>query len=101
MSQPPLAQSATGWARNLAFPEPLIAESLWCTLICMMQTDSHVNATFQYRYDDSGESGREWITLTANTQGNRTIRALCELDDVGLRRDATINYGPGFRARDG
>lgn len=66
----------------------------------MTQSGIRVNATLQYRYDDSGESGREWITLTADSDGTRTVRALCELDDVGLQRDATITYGPGFRAED-
>ena len=54
-----------------------------------------------YHYDDSGESGREWVTLTADPEGSRSVHALCELDDVGLRREATIAYGPGFRARHG
>jgi len=54
------------------------------------RTASHINATLQYRYDDGGESGREWITLTTDSEGNRTVRALCELDDLGLRRDARI-----------
>ncbi len=67
----------------------------------MTQTTARVNATLTYRYDDSGESGREWVTLTAEEDGVRTVRALCELDDVGLRRDVTITYDPGFKARDG
>ena len=67
----------------------------------MTLTACHVDAVLQYRYDDSGESGREWITLTAESSGARTVRALCELDDVGLRRDATITYAPGFKAQDG
>lgn len=62
---------------------------------------SHVEATLIYRYDDSGESGREWVTLTSDQEGTRTVRALSELDDVGLRRDATITYGPDLRAQNG
>jgi hypothetical protein len=79
----------------------LIIDPMWRTLRSMTQSISQVKATLQYSYDDSGESGREWVTLTADSEGTRTIRALSELDDVGLRRDATITYGPGFRAQDG
>ena len=34
------------------------------------------------------------MTLTADQGETRTIRALSELDDAGLRRDAAITYGP-------
>lgn len=34
------------------------------------------------------------MTLTADQGGTRTIRALSELDDAGLRQDAAITYGP-------
>ena len=62
---------------------------------------SHIRAALVYRYDDSGESGRELITLIADDSGQRTVHAHCELDDVSLTREASINYGPGFVAQDG
>ncbi|MFL2769390.1 MAG: hypothetical protein ACJZ9F_00125 [Rhodospirillaceae bacterium] len=63
--------------------------------------DTHIEAKLRYFYDDTGESGREWITLTANSEGMRTVRTLSELDDVGLQRNAIITYSPSFRAQDG
>lgn len=65
------------------------------------QLTARIDARIQYRYDDSGECGREWVTLTAERDGSRTVRALCELDDVKLQRDATISYDPSWNATDG
>ena len=67
----------------------------------MTRMASRIDARLQYRYDETGECGREWVTLTAGPGGSRTVRAMCELDDVDLQRDAIINYGADWNATDG
>lgn len=60
-----------------------------------------IRAQIQYRYDQSGDCGREWIALTVDADGSRTVRAQCELDDVKLQRDAVISYDQSWNATDG
>ncbi len=40
-----------------------------------------------YIRDGAGNSGREWFSVTVQPNGNRTLRAQCEMDDIGLLRD--------------
>ena len=40
-----------------------------------------------YPDNDTGETGREWFTITVQPDGRRTLRAQCEMDDRGLLRD--------------
>lgn len=40
-----------------------------------------------YLDNDTGETGREWFTITVQPDGRRTLRAQCEMDDRGLLRD--------------
>ena len=51
-----------------------------------------------YVHDERGERGREWFTLTTHPNGDRTVRAMCELYDVDLLRDVIytvdINWKP-------
>lgn len=56
--------------------------------------------TISYRHDRHGETGREWFTVTTMPGGERTIRALCEMDDLSLLRDVTFTVGPDFAPRD-
>ena len=54
----------------------------------------------RYMHDRHGENGREWFTITVAPDGAQTIRAMCEMDDIGLLRDVTYTVGPTFRPRD-
>jgi len=54
----------------------------------------------RYRHDRLGETGREWFTVTTTPEGERTVRAICEMDDLQLLRDVTLTVGPDFAPRD-
>ncbi len=40
-------------------------------------------------FGPEGENGREWFEMVPHA-GGRTLRAFCEMDDVGLSRDVTM-----------
>jgi hypothetical protein len=40
-------------------------------------------------YGPEGENGREWFEMVPHS-GGRTLRAFCEMDNVGLSRDVTM-----------
>ena len=40
-----------------------------------------------YLDNETGETGREWFTITVEPDGRRTLRAQCEMDDRRLLRD--------------
>ena len=40
-----------------------------------------------YLDNETGETGREWFTITVQPEGRRTLRAQCEMDDRRLLRD--------------
>ncbi len=40
-------------------------------------------------YGPEGENGREWFEMVPHA-GGRTLRAFCEMDNVGLSRDVTM-----------
>jgi hypothetical protein len=40
-------------------------------------------------YGPQGENGREWFEMVPHA-GGRTLRAFCEMDEVGLSRDVTL-----------
>ena len=46
-----------------------------------------IRGRIDYIRDDAGVSGREWFTVTVQPNGERTLRAHCEMDDVNLLRD--------------
>jgi len=54
----------------------------------------------RYTHDRFGETGREWFAITTVPGAERTIRATCEMDDIGLLRDVTLTVGPDFAPRD-
>ena len=49
---------------------------------------------------DGEETGREWFTVTKHGDGSRGFRAMCEMDDHDLLRDATYNVGPKWEPLD-
>ncbi|MBM3560092.1 MAG: hypothetical protein FJX53_09520, partial [Alphaproteobacteria bacterium] len=53
-----------------------------------------------YVTDGVGEMGREWFTLTAHGNGDRTSRTLTEMDDYELVRDVTYTVDRLFRPKD-
>lgn len=50
-------------------------------------------------HDRLGEAGREWFTITVHER-QRTVRALCELEDEALLRDVTYTVDREFRPFD-
>jgi hypothetical protein len=55
--------------------------------------------TIQY-LGPKGERGREFCTVTVHGNGDRTIRALCEMDDSEVLRDVTGTVDRSFRPLD-
>lgn len=51
-------------------------------------------------YGPEGENGREWFEMVPHA-GGRTLRAFCEMDNVGLSRDVTIALDAQSRPVDG
>ncbi len=49
---------------------------------------------------DGAEIGREWFTVTKHTGGQRTFRAMCEMDDHDVLRDVTYSVGPNWQPLD-
>ena len=47
-----------------------------------------------------GEIGREWFTVTVQPSGERTLRALCEMDDFRLMRDVTLTIDADWQPID-
>ena len=51
-----------------------------------------------YIGSDGNERGREWFSVTRHPDGQRTLRAVCEIDDSEITRDVTYttdeNYLP-------
>lgn len=48
--------------------------------------------TYRYKINyigPQGERGREWCVVTVHGNGDRTIRARCEMDDSQVLRDVT------------
>jgi hypothetical protein len=53
-----------------------------------------------YTHDGHGETGREWFTVTVMPDGERTVRATCEMDDEALLRDVTYTVDGRWRPQD-
>lgn len=53
-----------------------------------------------YRHDRDGETGREWFDVTVQADGERTVRARCEMDDEALLRDVTYTVDAAWRPLD-
>ncbi len=43
------------------------------------------------------EFGREFFSVSIQANGLRTLRVVCEFDDLGLTRDVTYTVGPDWR----
>jgi len=57
----------------------------------------HQTLRFKVAYlGPQGEWGREWCTMTVHGNGDRTIRALCEIDDRKIFRDVTYTVDRDF-----
>jgi hypothetical protein len=50
-------------------------------------------------YGPGGENGREWFEMVPHA-GGRTLRAFCEMDEVGLSRDVSIALDADSRPLD-
>jgi hypothetical protein len=53
-----------------------------------------------YLTDGSGETGREFFSVTVQPDGERTLRAQCEMDDDRLLRDVLLTVDARWRPRD-
>jgi len=58
------------------------------------------SGTIAYIHDEHGETGREWFTVTQLDGVGQTIRAKCEMDEIGLLRDVTYSVDANFRPQD-
>ncbi len=56
--------------------------------------------TISYVREEGGVFGREFFTVTVEPDGTRTLRCLCEMDDISLVRDVTYTVDAEFRAID-
>ncbi len=54
----------------------------------------------RYLGDEVGERGREWFTVTVHDDGQRTVRARCEMDDSQILRDVTYTVDGLWRPVD-
>ena len=53
-----------------------------------------------YITDGVGEMGREYFSVTVQPDGERTLRAQCEMDDDRLLRDVVLTVDAHWRPRD-
>jgi hypothetical protein len=53
-----------------------------------------------YLTDGLGEMGREFFSVTVQPDGERTLRAQCEMDDDRLLRDVVLTVGSNWVPRD-
>lgn len=53
-----------------------------------------------YIRDGKGVSGREFFSVTVSQSGDRTLRAQCEMDDIGLLRDVIQTVSKDWFPRD-
>jgi hypothetical protein len=53
-----------------------------------------------YIHNQRGEIGREWFTITRFPGGDRTVRALCEMDEDGILRDVTHSVDAAWKPLD-
>lgn len=53
-----------------------------------------------YYSDDGGLKGREWFEVTVQSDGQRVLRALTEIDDAGILRDVVFTVDSRWRPLD-
>jgi hypothetical protein len=51
-----------------------------------------------YHSEEAGETGREYFNVSVENDGTRTLRSVCEMDQVNLIRDVTYTVDKDFRA---
>ena len=49
---------------------------------------------------DNKERGREWFSMTFHEDGQRTLRAYCEIDDTEVNREVTYTMDANWRPLD-
>ncbi|MDX2223391.1 MAG: hypothetical protein SFV21_11620 [Rhodospirillaceae bacterium] len=62
-----------------------------------------IEGRIAYRVSESGrtrEFGRELFSISVQSSGHRTMRAVCEFDDEGITRDVTYTVNAEFRPMD-
>jgi hypothetical protein len=59
-----------------------------------------VSGKILYSYDDVGETGREWFTVTTDGNGDRILRARCEMDPDRVLRDVIYAVDKNWRPLD-
>ncbi len=60
----------------------------------------HFQGRIDYMSEENGNVGREYFSVTVESDGTRTLRCVCEMDLVSLIRDVTYTVDKDFRARD-
>lgn len=60
----------------------------------------HYRGKMLYLTDGIGEMGREFFSVTIQPEGDRTLRAQCEMDDDGLLRDVILTVGSHWQPKD-
>jgi hypothetical protein len=60
----------------------------------------HYRGKMLYLTDGVGEMGREFFSVTVQPNGERTLRAQCEMDDDRLLRDVVLTVGMNWAPKD-
>ena len=60
----------------------------------------HYRGKMLYLTDEIGEMGREFFSVTIQPDGERTLRAQCEMDDDELLRDVTLTVDAQWAPKD-
>jgi hypothetical protein len=62
---------------------------------------THTRGTIAYRDADGAQTGHESFDLVQGCGGQRLLRALCIMNDIGLVREVSIGMGADWRPTDG
>ncbi len=60
----------------------------------------NVRGKIVYVGDEKNERGREWFSYSYRKDGQITLRAYCEMDDIQVERDVTLTMDSKFRPLD-
>jgi hypothetical protein len=60
----------------------------------------NVRGKIVYIGDENNERGREWFSYSYRKDGQITLRAYCEMDDIQVERDVTYTMDSKFRPLD-
>jgi hypothetical protein len=64
---------------------------MWCDLRAGNLQQRNYRGLIRYLHDRDGERGREWFSVSVQANGDRLLRAHCEMDDEQLLRDVTYS----------